>query len=73
MERPSKIEVGQLWSYKGMQGRPLCVIGIEYKLGCSAFTFDKIVPWAVFRKGIKQPCADVLKSFEYHGTAFVNP
>jgi hypothetical protein len=68
--KPDRVEVGQVWRVSGMQGRPLCTIAIVQRKGCSTYTWDRVVPWAIFRKGFSAEVESLLtsKRWEYLGT-----
>ena len=73
MPKPDQVQVGQIWRYRGLQGRSLVVVRIEHKYGSSPATFRDVVPWAIFRRGHQQPVNDMLSdcsSWTFHGLAF---
>lgn len=64
--KPETVQLGQCWCVDGMQGRPYWVIDIVALPGCSTNTVGTIVPWAIFRKGNRQPCVDLLTGSRWH-------
>ena len=73
MPKPDQVKLGQIWRHRGLQGRSLVVVRIEYKKGSNPATFREVVPWAIFRRGHQQPVDDMLSdrsSWTFHGSAF---
>ena len=62
--KPETVEVGQVWRLNWAIGkeRPFVVVEITEGRGCGTWTFDKIVPIAVFRKGARCEVGQMLKN-----------
>lgn len=61
--KPKTVEIGQYWSYIGLQGKPLHVLDLQLKYGCSTrCSYPEKELWAIFRKNKSQPCYDLLNN-----------
>jgi hypothetical protein len=51
-EKPVVVVPGQVWAHVwNLECRPLVVLVFEQRPGCSTGTYDRVVEWAIFRRG----------------------
>ena len=71
LPRPPTVEIGQVWSYRGIQGRPLVVIELKRQVGNCPLCFKNNQElWAVFRKGkseVVHHMLDPRSTWHFHG------